>query len=350
MIYALMMSNINFFRGDKKMNFWIPVLEDTIEDGLKILPFLFITYLIMEYLEHRTGDKTEELVQKAGKFGPLLGGLFGAFPQCGFSAAATNLYAGRVITLGTLIAIYLSTSDEMVPLFISEQIPVSKMIGIIAMKAVLGIFYGFLVDFALKQYRKIKKLRLQDPVRIDELCKREHCHCEEDTPKISAHRSRSESDSSKKISKAAIAEEASKKHDHSQEGHGNILRSALVHTIHIFIYVFIFTLVLNAAIEYIGEDTLSEFMKNSGVFAHVIAGLVGLIPNCAASIVITELYINEIISFGTMMSGLLVGAGVGLLILFRVNEGTKKNLQITGILYIIGIFTGFILDLFSFTL
>ncbi len=332
------------------MDFWIPVLEDTIEDGLKILPFLFVTYLIMEYLEHRTGDKTEELVQKAGKFGPLLGGIFGAFPQCGFSAAATNLYAGRVITLGTLIAIYLSTSDEMIPLFISEQIPVSKMFGIIAMKAVLGIFYGFLVDFALRQYRKVNKLRLQDPVRIEELCKREHCHCEEDTPKISAHRGRSEENSTKKISKASVAKETHEKHDHSHEGHGNILRSALIHTIHIFIYVFIFTLVLNAAIEFIGEDTLSSFMQQKTVLSHVIAGLIGLIPNCAASIVITELYISNIITFGTMMSGLLVGAGVGLLILYRVNEDIKRNLQITGILYVIGIFTGFVIDLLGIAL
>lgn len=328
------------------MSFWLPVLEDTIEDGLKILPFLFVTYLIMEYLEHRTGDKTEAMVQKAGKFGPLFGGIFGAFPQCGFSAAATNLYAGRVITLGTLIAIYLSTSDEMIPLFLSEQAPIDKMLKIIALKAVLGVFYGFMVDLAVRRYRIIKNRRLMDPVRIDELCKREHCHCEEDAPKISAHRAKAEEKSG--ISKASVSKE--KEHKHSHEGHGNILRSALVHTLHIFIYVLIFTLVLNTLIEFIGEDSLKAFMQGNAVLSHVFAGLVGLIPNCAASIIITELYLNSIITFGTMMSGLLVGAGVGLLILFRVNKETTRNLQITGILYLIGIFTGFVIDLLNIAL
>ncbi len=321
------------------MDFWMPVLEDTIADGLKILPYLFVTYLIMEYLEHRTGDKTTQLVQKAGKFGPLFGGIFGAFPQCGFSAAASNLYAGRVITLGTLIAIYLSTSDEMLPLFISEQVPVSKMLPILIMKAVLGIFYGFLIDFAVRHYRKYKKKAEMDPIRIEELCKRENCHCEEDTPKISAHRSKSESSS---ITKADVQEAS---HEHHHEGHGNILRSALIHTVHIFIYVFILTLILNTLIEFVGEDTMAGFLQGNTLVSHVLAGLVGLIPNCAASIVITELYLSNIITFGAMMSGLLVGAGVGLLILYRVNEGTVRNLQITGILYVIGTFTGLVLDL-----
>ena len=333
------------------MNFWLPVLEDTVLDGVKILPYLFITYLIMEYLEHRTGNKTQDLVQKAGRFGPLLGGLFGAFPQCGFSAAASNLYAGRVITLGTLIAIYLSTSDEMIPLFISEQVPLSKMVPILIMKAVLGIFYGFLIDLAVRQYRKYKKRAENDPMRIDELCKRENCHCEEDTPKISAHRSKNENaegKASKPITKAAV-QESSHEHHHT-EGHGNIFRSALIHTLHIFIYVFIFTFILNGLIEFVGEDSLAGFLQGNTVLSHVLAGIVGLIPNCAASIVITELYISNIISFGAMMSGLLVGAGVGLLILYRVNEGTVRNLQITGILYLIGTFTGLILDLFNFAI
>ena len=325
------------------MNFWIPVLEDTIMDGLKILPFLFVTYLIMEYLEHRTGEKTEQMVQKAGKFGPLFGGVFGAFPQCGFSAAASNLYAGRVITLGTLIAIYLSTSDEMVPLFISAQVPVQKMIAIIGMKALFGVFYGFLVDLIVRRYRRWKKRSEIEKMKIDELCKREHCHCEEETPKISAHRSQSEKKDT--ITKADVAKEMSASHDHSHEGRGNILHSALVYTIHIFIYILIFTLLLNALIEFVGEDTLAGILQQNAVLSHGVAGLVGLIPNCAASIVITELYLNGIITFGAMMSGLLVGAGVGLLILYRVNEGTKRNIQITVILYLIGTFTGFFIDL-----
>ena len=315
------------------MNFWIPVIEDTIGDGLKVLPFLFVTYLIMEYLEHRTGEKTEQMVQKAGKFGPLFGGVFGAFPQCGFSAAASNLYAGRVITLGTLIAIYL----------ISVQVPVAKMIKIIGLKALFGVFYGFIIDLIVRRYRRWKKRAEIERMKIDELCKREHCHCEEETPKISAHRGQHENKDT--ITKAAVAKEMNSSHDHSHEGRGNILHSALIHTIHIFVYILIFTLLLNALIEYVGEDTLAGILQQNAVLSHGVAGLVGLIPNCAASIVITELYLNGIITFGAMMSGLLVGAGVGLLILYRVNEGTKRNIQITVILYLIGTFTGFILDI-----
>jgi hypothetical protein len=335
------------------MEFLSDVILDTLIDGFKLLPFLFITYLIMEYLEHRTGDKTQQIVQKAGKFGPLFGGIIGAFPQCGFSAAASNLYAGRVITLGTLIAIYLSTSDEMLPLFISSnEIAADRMVKIIAIKAALGIFYGFLVDFILRSYRRYKKRAENDPVRIEELCKREHCHCEEDSPKISAHRGRNDEGSAdqSKISKAKIAKETHTPHEHSHEGHGNILKSAFIHTLHIFIYVLIFTFVLNTLIELIGEDTISAFLNGNAVVSHILAGIIGLIPNCAASIIITTLYLNSMITFGTMMSGLLVGAGVGLLILYRVNEGKVRNLQITGILYLIGTFTGLILDLLRFSI
>jgi hypothetical protein len=231
----------------------------------------------------------------------------------------------------------------MVPLFISAQFPVQKMIMIIGMKAVLGVFYGFLIDIVIRRYRRWKNRSEIEKMKIDELCKREHCHCEEEAPKISAHRGNSENKDT--ITKASVAKEMSSSHDHSHEGRGNILHSALIHTIHIFIYILIFTLLLNALIEFVGEDTLAGILQRNAVLSHGLAGIVGLIPNCAASIVITELYLNGIITFGAMMSGLLVGAGVGLLILFRVNEGTRRNIQITAILYLIGTFTGFILDL-----
>jgi hypothetical protein len=282
----------------------ISILEDTIIDALKILPFLFITYLIMEFLEHHTQDKTGRIVSKAGHFGPLFGGLIGVFPQCGFSAAASNLYAGRVISLGTLIAIYLSTSDEMLPLLISTKTPLNTMLSILAIKALIGIIAGFLIDLAVHTWHH-RHHEDDDHICIDKLCEKEHCHCEE-------------SDS--------------------------IFRSALVHTLHIFYFVVIFTLILNAAIALIGEARLSALLQSSPVVSHLLAGLIGLIPNCAASVIITELYLGKMITLGSMMSGLLVGAGVGLLVLYRVNGNRKENIRITVLLYVIGVIAGAAID------
>lgn len=289
----------------------LDIVLDALIDSVKILPFLFITYLIMEYLEHKTKDKTENIVQKTEHFGPLFGGLIGIFPQCGFSAAASNLYAGRVITLGTLIAIYLSTSDEMIPLFISEHFPLDTMIKILAMKALIGIIAGFIIDFVVHAHHRAKGKAENDPMRIEELCEKEHCHCDDD----------------------------------EEGGFISIARSAFIHTIHIFVFVLILTLALGAIIEIIGQDRLSYLLKSSAVLSHILAGLIGLIPNCAASVIISELYLEGMITLGTMMAGLLVGAGIGLLVLFRVNPDKKENINITILLFLIGTLSGIAIDL-----
>ena len=287
------------------------IIVDAVIDSLKILPFLFVTYLIMEYLEHKTGDFTEEIVKRTEHFGPLWGGLIGIFPQCGFSAAASNLYAGRIITLGTLIALYLSTSDEMIPLLISEHFPVGTMIKILALKAVIGIIAGFAIDFVVHRHHKKRGKNIDDPVRIEKLCEKEHCHCEDDE-------------------------------DGSLFG---IAKSAFIHTMHIFFFVLVLTLALGAIIHLIGEENLSTLLKENPVASHLLAGLIGLIPNCAASVIITELYLEKMITLGTMMSGLLVGAGVGLLVLFRVNPEKKENIGIAILLFVIGTFSGLLLDI-----
>jgi hypothetical protein len=290
------------------MDLFIDVLKDTLIDGIKILPFLFVTYLLMELLEKHAMDRAGQIVQKAGVFGPLWGSLLGVVPQCGFSAAASNLYAGRVITVGTLMAIYLSTSDEMLPLMISARIPVSDILPVIALKALIGIIAGFIIDFAAARTRRIRHQNREN-FRIEEMCEREHCHCEEEE--------------------------------------GSVLTSALVHTIHIFLYILVLTFILNGAIELVGEDNLKHVITASPIAGHLVAGLIGLIPNCAASIVITELYMGGLITLGTMMSGLLVGAGVGLLVLYRVNPEIRRNVHITAILFLTGISAGIITDLVS---
>ncbi len=278
----------------------LEIIEDTLIDSIKLIPFLFITYLIMEYIEHKTKDKTKEAIKKSGKFGPLIGGVLGIVPQCGFSVSATNLYAARVITLGTLIAVYLSTSDEMLPIFISEAVPVTTILKILGVKLLIGVVAGFIIDFVIRLVNKGK----QEEEKIIDLCEKEHCHCER-----------------------------------------GIVKSALKHTINIFIFILLFTFILNVIIYLIGEETIAGFLRNQPVFGPVIAGIIGLIPNCASSVLLTQMYLENVISAATMISGLLVGAGVGLAVLFKTNKGIKQNLKITALLYVIGVVSGILIEL-----
>ncbi len=277
------------------------VIIDTLVDALKLLPFLLVTYLLMEYVEHQTGNGFEKAVKKAGSFGPLIGGVLGAVPQCGFSAAASNLYAGRVISLGTLFAIYLSTSDEMLPILISERAELSFIFKVLFIKALLGILIGFLVDLCMRRFGK--RSREWD---IESLCEREHCSCDDD------------------------------------EG---IIKPALVHTLHVFLFVIIITFMINLAIHLLGEDTLKSIVIGRPVIGELIAALIGLIPNCAASIILTQLYLEGVLSAGAMIAGLLTGAGVGLLVLFRVNDHFKENLAIAAMLYGFGAVCGILIEL-----
>lgn len=286
--------------------FWETLLDaliDTCLDTLKIAPFLFLIYLLMEFIENKAEDKTNRILAKAGRVGPVVGGLLGVIPQCGFSAACSTLFSGRVITLGTLIAAYLSTSDEMLPIMISAGSNPLTILKILGAKVVIGMVAGLIIDLVCHAFRK-RRGDGDQQVAIHELCEREGCKCED-----------------------------------------GILKSALHHFLHIIIYIFAFTLVLNIAVGFIGEDNISTLFVNVPVVGSLISGLVGLIPNCASSIVITNLYLNGIISSGVMMSGLLVGSGVGLLVLFRTNKPLKHNLGIAGLLYIIGVGFGILIDI-----
>lgn len=274
------------------------IIIHTFEDTIKLLPFLFITYLAMEFLEHCTGDKTKAVIQKSGRFGPVIGGILGVVPQCGFSAAASNLYAGRIITLGTLIAIYLSTSDEMLPILISESVPVNTILAILLWKMGIGIIAGVLIDLVLRKRHETKEMD------IHHLCEHEHCHCEKQ----------------------------------------GVLRSAISHTLQIFVFIFIITFLLNIILHTVGEDALAGLIFNRPVIGVLLSGLVGLIPNCAASVLVTQLYLEGAMGFGAMMAGLLVGAGVGILVLCKVNEDKKECARIILLLYAIGVAAGLLLE------
>ena len=238
-------------------------------------------------------------------------------PQCGFSASATNLYSSRLISIGTLIAVYLSTSDEMIPIFISEAMPVSLMFEILGIKLILGVFWGLVVDFIFRKLIMKKHSKNEetsniqsDDVKNDdefigEMCEDEHCHCHEQ----------------------------------------GILKASLIHTLNITVYIFIITLIINAIIGGIGEETIEVFIKNNIFLGPIICSLIGLIPNCAASVIITNLYIENVINMSSLISGLLTGAGVGLLVLFKTNKKKiKENLSIVGIIYFIGVVSGWILQ------
>lgn len=275
----------------------LDVCLDALLDTGKLVPFLFLTYLVMEYLEHKTGEKTEKMIRKAGYFGPFIGACLGVLPQCGFSAAASNLYAGRVITLGTLMAIYLSTSDEMLPILISEQAPLKTILLILLGKLLVGMAVGLVVDGIVRKFGR------QEHEHIHEICEHEHCHCEE-----------------------------------------GIVKSALVHTVQIAFYILLVALALNTLLFFVGEEALGGMILNRPILGPVLASLVGLVPNCAGSVVITQLYLQQVISVGAAFAGLLTGSGVGLLILFRVNHDRKENLRILGLLYGIGVAVGIVLE------
>lgn len=275
------------------------IIEHSLLDTLKLVPFLFLTYLAMEYMEHKTGSKAQNLIRKAGKFGPVLGGVLGIVPQCGFSAAASSLFTGRVITLGTLIAIYLSTSDEMLPILLSAKAPVSEIAVILLAKAVIGMVAGVVIDFLMRN-----KQHEDDHDHIHDICENEHCHCE-----------------------------------------NGIFRSAVKHTLQITLFILLVTFALNLLLHHGGEDVLGNLLLNRPILGPVLAGLVGLIPNCAGSVVITQLYVEGAMGFGATMAGLLSGSGVGLLVLFRVNHDKKENCKVLALVYGIGVVVGILLGL-----
>jgi len=285
----------------------LEVIEETLIDSIKILPFLFITYLLMEYIEHKTSEKANKVIKGSGKIGPLIGSILGALPQCGISSAAANLYSARIITLGTLYAVFLSTSDEMLPVLISENAPIQLIFKILGLKVLIGIIFGFIVDFSLRLFRKNKKEKNSEESAdevIGHMCEHDHCDCE-----------------------------------------NGILKSTIKHTLSTFFFILVITFIINVVIFLIGEENVKNFIANIPVVGLLVSGLFGLIPNCAGSVIITELFLADMLSFGSMMGGLLVGSGVGILMLYKNNKHLKENILITIVLYLIGILSGFILDL-----
>ena len=354
------------------MDLLIDILLDAGKDTLSLVPFLLVTYLALETLEHVAGDSVNGAIKRAGAAGPVVGSLLGMVPQCGFSAMAATLYAGRVVTLGTLVAVFLSTSDEMLPLLLAEQVPVQTMAMLLASKALIALVTGFIVDAAIRGLRRnarahaaIRRTVLgtaANPAHVNcahddhtggdiidevaeagvsadhihELCERDHCGCDEDE------------DGHDHSHDHGHADEHERHHDHSHSYEGapivSIIRSTISHTVQVSVFIFLVTLILVAVLETFGESAIEQFLRGNETLAVLGSALVGLIPNCSASVVITQLYLEGALQLAPMLAGTLISAGVGYLVLFRTNRSARENVVFLVMMYVIGAGWGLILS------
>lgn len=365
------------------MDLLIDILLDAGKDTLSLVPFLLVTYLALETLEHVAGDRVNGAIKRAGAAGPVVGSLLGMVPQCGFSAMAATLYAGRVVTLGTLVAVFLSTSDEMLPLLLAEQVPVQTMAMLLASKALIALVTGFIVDAAIRGLRRnarahaaIRRTVLgttANPAHVNcahddhsggdiidevaeagvsadhihELCERDHCGCDDDEDE--RERDHGHSHDHGHAGEHEHHHGHGYDHGHSHEGAPvlSIIRSAISHTVQVSVFIFLVTLVLVAVLETFGESAIEQFLRGSETLAVLGSALVGLIPNCSASVVITQLYREGALQLAPMLAGTLISAGVGYLVLFRTNRSARENAVFLVMMYVIGAGWGLILSAFG---
>ena len=279
------------------------ILINSMYETLMLLPYLFLTYLFMEIAEHKLSRRSSIYIRKSGQYGPFVGGLLGIIPQCGFSVAGANLYATGLITLGTLIAVFLSTSDEMLPLLISRGVESSLIFKILFIKVLFAIIFGFLIDRFLPE----SFIKRKNEINISEFCKREKCKCDKKE---------------------------------------NVFISAFRHSERICIFIFICSLILNTALAFGGKDILQDSLTNMPIVSKIVASLIGLIPSCYPSVLLTQLYTIGSISVSTLIAGTISNAGLGFLVLYRVNKNKVENERILALLFVIGFICGIISDLF----
>lgn len=366
------------------MDLLIDILLDAGKDTLSLVPFLLVTYLALETLEHVAGDRVNGAIKRAGAAGPVVGSLLGMVPQCGFSAMAATLYAGRVVTLGTLVAVFLSTSDEMLPLLLAEQVPVQTMAMLLASKALIALVTGFIVDAAVRGLRRnvrahaaIRRTVLGTAVNpahancahddhtggdiidevaeagvsadhIHELCARDHCGCDEDEDEHGHGHGREHGYEGDHAHERGCA--CGHEHGHSHEGAPllSIIHSAISHTVQVSVFIFLVTLILVAVLETFGESTIEQFLRGNETLAVLGSALVGLIPNCSANVVITQLYLEGALQLAPMLAGTLISAGVGYLVLFRTNRSARENALFLVMMYVIGAGWGLVLSACGF--
>lgn len=284
------------------MELILDVLLDALIDGAKMLPFLYLAYLLIEWLERNHGQRIENALAGGGRWGFVPGAVLGCVPQCGFSAVAANFYASRVITPGTLLAVFVATSDEAIPLLAAEPGMWGTLAVLLVLKVILGMAAGFVLDVPLRRVLP-QSLYGGYAGHADEVdCHEEH------------------------------------------EEHSGIFLAALRHTLEIFAFILLFSFLIGLMFELVGEGTITALLGRMGPFQPMVAALIGLVPNCAASVLLAQLYMQGAITFGSLMAGLTAGAGIGLAVLWRVNPSWKQNLFMTGLLWAAGAAVGIVLQ------
>lgn len=352
------------------MDLLLHFIEHALEDTLVLVPFLFVTYTALEALEHAAGARANAVVRRAGAAGPVAGALLGVVPQCGFSAMAATLYAGRVVTLGTLVAVFLSTSDEMLPMLVAERVDAGLLFRVLGLKVLVALITGVLADLAIRALRKNARVHAflrrtvfsvrRDGMEADvvdqmaeggetaehicRLCEQDHCGCGHDH--VHAH---GDEHGHAHGHEDADGHVAGCDHDHGH-GHaggrfgivGSIVMSAVSHTVQVSLFIFLVTFALVLVLETVGEDALAAFLSGNQLLAVFASALVGLVPNCSASVVITQLYLEGVLGFAPLMAGLLTSAGVGYLVLFRTNRHPRENAVIVVGLFLVACVWGLV--------
>ena len=279
------------------LNAILHILGNALIDTIKALPFLFIAFLLIEYLEHKSEGKIQHLFTRAGSAGPLIGTVLGCIPQCGFSVMSANLYSSGIITLGTLIAVFLSTSDEAIILLATAPNGISEIFKLIITKIVIALIFGYTIYL-------IERKKHNHHHHSHDLCEHDHCGCDENS---------------------------------------GVLRPAIIHTTKVFGFLFLFTFLIELVVNFVGMEKLSVILLSESAFQPLLSALIGFIPNCASSVLLTQLYVGGALSFGSLIAGLCANAGTGILILFRDKSSFKDNLKVLGIMYVCSAVPGIIL-------
>lgn len=354
------------------MDLLLHFIEHALEDTLVLVPFLFVTYIALEALEHAAGARANAVVRRAGAAGPVAGALLGVVPQCGFSAMAATLYAGRVVTLGTLVAVFLSTSDEMLPMLVAERVDAGLLLRVLGLKVLVALITGALADLAIRALRKNARVHAflrrtvlsvrRDGMEADvvdqmaeggetaehicRLCEQDHCGCGHDH--VHVHEGEHGHAHGHEDADGHVAGcDHDHGHGHSHAGGrfgivGSIVMSAVSHTVQVSLFIFLVTFALVLVLETVGEDALAAFLSGNQLLAVFASALVGLVPNCSASVVITQLYLEGVLGFAPLMAGLLTSAGVGYLVLFRTNRHPRENAVIVGGLFLVACVWGLV--------
>lgn len=298
------------------------ILLDALIDTAKMIPFLLMVYVGIELIEYKFGNLIRKKVQGAGNAGPAIAALAGTFPQCGFSVVTAALYTQKLVTIGTFLAVLISTSDEAIPVILSQPDKVHLIWPLLLTKVIIALIAGYSVDFIFRKSNKKTLEHINNYAKgVDD--KGHHHETVIEEPACCGHSTSSES---------------------RQFDYHEIIWHPIKHTAKILLFVFLATLGINLLIFYVGEEQLAALLLGHTFWQPIVAALVGLIPNCAASVAITQLYLQGAISYGAVIAGLSASGGLGILVLFREHDSKKDIFKVVGLLFAISVISGLLIQ------